>query len=112
MEALIREVEASTDDEHFTRYARKFIVSVYNEAKNPILVEIINLLLGRMGAYFRLALGTYHKKYRNDQIEAFRGFLDAMVHHDPDKMQKLADETLNRLASQLEVAFEHYRNKD
>jgi DNA-binding GntR family transcriptional regulator len=112
LEELIREIEASVDDKHFTKFARKFVVTIFNEAQNPVLVEVSNLLLGRMGAYFRLALGTYHKKYRNDQLNSFKGELEAMVHRDPEKMRKLVNESLDRLEHQLEIAFENYRPKE
>jgi DNA-binding GntR family transcriptional regulator len=109
---LIHEIELSTEDEYFTRSGRKYILSIFEEAQNPILVEILNLLLGRMGAYFRLALGTYHKKYRNDQINSFKGYLEAMAKRDVDEMARLVNESLNRLENQLEIAFDHYRHKE
>ena len=109
---LINEIELSAEDEYFTRSARKYILSIYEEAQNPILVEILNLLLGRMGAYFRLALGTYHKKYRNDQINSFKGYLEAMANRDVDAMARLVNESLDRLENQLEIAVDHYQKKD
>ena len=101
LEELLIAMENTKEPEVYLKANRQFHTTIYQEAKVPVMLEIIDTLWERYSPYFHILLKDGRNWNAEDFVRTHRGMMAGIRRKDPKEVCKWLEKDLKEAAKML-----------
>ncbi len=100
-EKALDRLNTETEFRDLVRFGRELIWTIYGEAKNPIIMDVLSYLFARYDVYLRASYEIFNKSDMDRLRWIYKGVLAAFMARDTEKIGELYSELWGTLAPRM-----------
>lgn len=105
LENLQQKIEESEDHDAIMKLNQRFHRVIYQEAKLPVFLDMIDSLWERVSPYFYIYSKNQEAGWQKGFYDYHTGMIEGMREKNPDKVYKWLERDLSEVSENLEVVF-------
>lgn len=103
---LVDRLSAAQDFLLVAKLGRELMWTIYEEARNPVMMDVLSFLFARFDVYLRASYETFQKSDIDRLLGVYKRILAAFADRDVRKIGKLYMELMTTLADRLRDTLE------
>jgi DNA-binding GntR family transcriptional regulator len=103
---LLDRLNTVTEFRDLMQFGRQFMWTIYEEAKNPIIMDVLTYLFGRFDVYLRSTFETFQKGDMDQLLPIYNSMLVAFKDRDTEKIGELYWKLMTTLTTRMKQTLE------